>query len=590
MLQTLKLLQRLDTLEIYPYKDGDKLRVNDIHKELTDELRNQLREHKTAILDLLTAKQNICVETLYDLSPMQTGMLFHSQLTPNSGTYIEHTLLHVDDPVFDPARFIAAMQQVINRHDSLRAAFRFEQGQAPVQVIGSQAPLPVTVLEWPSISVEEYSTQLATLVEQDRQTDFDLTQAPLLRLTVVELGPQHDHRYDLLFTFHHILMDRWSVDLFWAAVQRAYVGLPLPQTPPYQAYIHHLRQQPTDSAFWQTYLAGFYAPTPLPGITTTPTQTQGQIASLMQPFSTEESQQLADFARAQGLTMNALFQAAWAVLLARYTNESDLLFGMVTSGRTAPVKGIESILGLFINTLPFRVELGDNPTGMALLQQVAQTQLALQQREHTALLEIQRWSELPAGTTLFETLLLFQNTPQSAGSTPRSAFRHGWVEPGATGYPLIALVTPGSADHPTTLMISYDTARYAADTIGRILTHWQQLVMGIVTQPDLPVHHLPMLTAAEYHQIVHEWNDTAVDFGPPQTIHALFEQQVARTPDAIALVMAEESPSDKWQVASDNPAGSHQPPATSLTYAELNACANQLAHHLIELGVKADHW
>ena len=158
--------------------------------------------------------------------------------------------------------------------------------------------------------------------------------------------------------------------------------------------------------------------------------------SVMQEFSAAETADLTQFARQQGLTLNALFQATWAVLLARYTNETDVTFGMITSGRTALVPQIESIIGLFINTLPFRVDLEANPTAADLLQQVAQTQFELQQREHTSLVTAQRWSGIPAGTNLFQTLLLFQNTPQTADEASDQGglqlTRSRWVEPGGT--------------------------------------------------------------------------------------------------------------------------------------------------------------
>ena len=516
---------------------------------------------------LCTAPSAPAIATIYSLSPMQAGMLFHSRLAPGQGTYIEHNLFHVADPAFVVTRFVQAIQVVIDHHDSLRAAFPFQQDGEAVQVIYQRAPLPVTVLDWRALAAEVCQMHLADLIEADRLTDFVLSDAPLLRLTIIQRA---QNAHDLLLTFHHALMDRWSVDRFWAAVLRVYAGQPLPQTTPYQAYIHHLRQQPADPTFWRDYLRGFYAPTPLPGLTT-PTPAQGQPASLTQTFTQEATAQLTAFAREQGLTLNILFQATWALLLARYTRETDIVFGTVTSGRTAPIAGIEAMVGLFINTLPCRVQFADAVTGLGLLQQVAQSQLDLQQREHTPLVDVQRWSELPPGTALFDTLLLFQNTPQNTdqagGAASGLALQPGGVEPGDTGYALVALVAPGET---TTLVLNYDAAQYRADTVARLLTHWQQLVMSLVFQPAQPVLQLPMLAAAEYQQLVQVWSNPtkahAVDFGVAQTIHARFEQQAATTPDAVALWFEEEQ----------------------LTYAQLNARANQLAHHLIARGVKPD--
>ena len=498
------------------------------------------------------------VETVMGLSPMQAGMLFHSQFAPQSGTYIEHKLFHVQDAAFEPRRFVAAIQQVIGRHDALRASFHAD-GRA-VQVIHRQATLPTEFLDWQALSAPEQKERLAELIEQDRLTDFDLSHAPLLRFVVIQQGADN---YALLLTSHHLLMDRWSGELFWSEVMQRYADQRLPKAVPYQSFIQHLRQQADSAEFWQTYLHGFTAPTPLPAATPI-SQNKGELVTLARELSVELTQQLTSLAREQGLTVNTLFQTAWAVLLSQYARESDVLFGMVTSGRTAPVRGIESIVGLLLNTLPLRVQLDDEMTVTALLQQVAQTQLEIQQREHASLVDVQRWSNVPAGTRLFDTLFLFQNTPKnSKHSTHLLNLQAERVNPGDTGYPLVAAAGVREA---ATLMLSGETAVYEVETIERLLTQWQQLLIAFVAQPEQRVAHLSLLTDAERHQIVHEWNNTAVDYGEPQTIHALFEAQAAATPDAVAVLFEDRQ----------------------LTYAELNERANQLAHHLIELGVRPD--
>lgn len=501
MLQTLKLLQTLKSLDIHPYVDGDKLRVRDTHKRLTAELRAEIQANRAALLERLADGGQRTIETMYALSPMQTGMFFHSQLAPNSGTYIEQTLWHVADPAFDVTRFLWAIETVINRHDSLRAALWTEEGNDAVQIIYNCVQLPINILDWRGVSDETYQARLAALIEEDHKTDFDLTLAPLLRLTMIE----RHREYDLLFTFHHIVMDRWSVNLFWSEVRRIYAGQPLPPATPYQTYIQYLRQQAIDKPFWQTHLRGVQAATSLLAATSQPQQT-GSLATTMRTFSPKATEQLNEFARAQGCTLNTIFQATWSLLLARYTFASDVVFGMVTSGRTAPVPGIETIIGLFLNTLPFRVQLDATQTVADLLQQVAQTQIELQQREHTPLLDIQSLSEVPSGKHLFETVLLFQNTPQAGAQTPRDlALRAGEVKPGSTGYPLVASVVPGSVKMPAKLMLTYDTSRYDASEIGRLLIHWEQLAVNMAACAQQPVAQLSMLTQAEQSQIVDEW-------------------------------------------------------------------------------------
>lgn len=510
-----------------------------------------------ALEGLLTTVDSTDIDAIYSLSPMQQGMFFHSQLTPDSGTYVEQSLYHIADSTFDPLRFISALQHVIDQHDNLRITlWQPEEGDA-VQVVQTSAPLPITQHRCCNLSQLEYKLHFAELLRADRATDFDFTQPPLLRLMLVQ-DPASE--YDLVLTFHHILLDRWSIALMWSRVLDAYADIDTMSAPPYQAYIHYIRQQPYDAAFWCDYLRGFSAPTPLPYETR---QTGEGAATNVRPISHAISEQLQAFVRAEGITMNALVQTAWGTLLARYVRETDVVFGMVTSGRTAPIPDIDIMLGLLINTLPVRMQIDEHITGRMLLQQTIQTQAQLQQVEHSPLVSVQQDSELPAGVRLFNTLFSFQNTPDVSHSTAQLTLQSLYSDVGRVGYPLVALAMSGQT---LGLALNYDTDRYDDHTINQLLNHWEQLLVGLTTQPDHPVLQLPLLTQQEHYQIIHEWNDTVVDYGPPQMTHDLIAQQVAKTPNAVALIYEQEQ----------------------LTYAQLNERANQLAHHLISLGVQPD--
>lgn len=499
------------------------------------------------------------IEAVCSLTPMQSGMLFHSRMSPESGAYVEQSVFGVDGP-FDTTRFIAAVQTVIDRHEALRASFPGLPGGEVVQVIHGNVMARVTTVDLSGLTTDAYGRAFESSRQAARRDGFNLSRGPLIRLMVVS---RPDRGHDVALTFHHALMDLWSVDLFWNEVVRIYAGERLPAAPSYRAFIRHLRGRRTDKTFWQGYLSGFQAPTALPGITRTAVE-PGPPAIVGTKLTRQESARLNAFARERGVTVGAVLQAGWAILLARYAGESDVVFGMVTSGRASAVSGIESMVGLLINTLPLRVSFTGGLTGDQLLDQITRTIASLQAHEHTPLVEVQSYSEVPAKAGLFRTLFLVQNSPGRDFARGSLRLQQRPVEAGDTLYPLVALAFPGE-EASFTLM--YDSALYERETIERLTLHWRQLVLALATDSKLPALELPMAAGGEAEQ-VQQWStanrELGADLGPPLTIHAMFERQVQLRPNAVAV-----SFEDRW-----------------LCFSDLNRRANRLAHHLIHSGVK----
>ncbi len=282
----------------------------------------------------------------------------------------------------------------------------------------------------------------------------------------------------------------------------------------------------------------------------------------------EAAAALQSLARQHGLTLNIFIQAAWALLLSRYSGEPDIAFGAIVSGRPATLPGVELMIGLFINTLPVRARIDPEERLLPWLKRLQDQQLALLEYQYTPLVQIQGWSELPRGQPLFESIVAFENYPMDglAGGEKESRLEiQGIRSIDQSNYPLTVAVLPGLV-----LKLISDRRRFDPATIDRMVGHFQTLLVSMAADPTGRLADLPMLTEGERHQLLEEWNPPRPAFAPDRCIHQRFEAQVERTPNAVAVVFPD----------LDRPAGQAQ-----LTYRELNQRANQVAHHLRSLGV-----
>jgi amino acid adenylation domain-containing protein len=511
------------------------------------------------------------VEEFYPLSPMQQGILFHTLYAPDSGVYVEQLSCEIQGNL-NISLFQQAWQQLIVRHPILRTSFIWEGIKEPVQVVHKQVELPWQEEDLSQLEFIKQQEQIQTGLVKEREKGFVISQPPLMRLKLLQLAEKH---YQFIWTHHHLLLDGWSSSLLLQELFAGYEVLSqskdiqLQKPRPYRDYIAWLQKQDLSKSelFWKQYLKGFTTVTSL-GIDHNFSKQNSENKSCdtqILRLSTTETAALQSLARQQQLTLNTIIQGAWAILLNRYSGENDIVFGGVVSGRPTTLAGVESMVGVFINTLPVRISLNHQEFLIPWLKQLQNQQNQVRQYEYTPLIEIQKWSEIPVGQPLFETILNFQNYPIT------SALKQGidnltisnidsFIHP---HYPLNVSV---QVDTELSVEIFYDCLRFDADAIARMLGHWQTLLLGIVANPQQRLSELPLLTDAERYQLLEGWNNTQVDYPQDQCIHQLFEAQVEKTPDAVAVVFENES----------------------LTYRELNQRANQLAHYLQKLGVKPE--
>jgi amino acid adenylation domain-containing protein len=508
------------------------------------------------------------VADMYPLSPAQQGMLFHSLYAPSSGVYCQQLAFRVRGP-FDKSAFVEAWQHVIDAHPTLRTMFLWQGLDEPVQVVRQQVMLPWAEYDWREMTASQQAERLESMLAVDRVRGFDLGKAPLLRLALIQADAETWH---CVWSFHHIILDGWSFppllkDVF-AAYESLTAGRPVAVTRPrsYRDYIAWLKRQDLSAAerFWRTTLAGVTAPTALTVDRPADPEQEASYAEQRGQLTPETSAALQSLARQHGLTLNTLVQGAWAILLSRYSGDRDVIFGATVSGRPPELAGVESMVGLFINTLPVRAAVDPAAETLAWLKTLQSRQVEQRQYEYSPLVQIQGWSEVPRGTPLFESIVVFENYPidglqQRWGRIAIDQVR--FTE--QTNYPLTIIAAP---DTSLQLSLIYDRRRFSAATIERMTGHLTTLLAGIAAQPSRRLADLPLLPAAERAQVLSGWNATAVDYRQDHCLHELIAAQAERTPEAIAVVFEDRH----------------------LTYRSLNRRANQLARRLQSLGVGPD--
>ncbi|MFL6233160.1 MAG: amino acid adenylation domain-containing protein, partial [Thermoanaerobaculia bacterium] len=495
------------------------------------------------------------VETLYRLSPVQQGMLFHVLYAPGEGVYFEQFVLRFEEP-FDPEAFARAWQELVDHNAVLRTSFVWEGVEEPIQVVHRRVSLPAPVLDWRGLSVAEQEEKLRELRAGERQRGFDLTAAPLMRFSIVRLG---DGAYQVVWSYSHLVLDGWSVGLLLQEVHLLYAaavaGRPLQaqQRRPFRDYIAWLRQQSLaeSEAYWRRVLDGFTTPTPL-GIDR-PAGRGGEdlgrdVRVALVPEA--ETEALKAWARQSRLTLSTVAQGAWALVLSRYSGEEDLVFGLTVSGRPPGLTGVEAMLGCFINTLPVRARVPAGERALPWLQGLQADQNELRLFEHSPLVQVQGWSGVPRPAPLFESIFVFEGFTQTARE---GAFQR-------TGYPLTLVSGP---DREMVLRADFELERFEPATVERLLGHLKSVLLAFAADPGQRLEEIGILTPEELQQL-QGWSATGVRYGEADLLlHQIIERRAASQPDAVAVVFGE----------------------ASLTYRELDARADRLAHRLRRLGV-----
>jgi amino acid adenylation domain-containing protein/non-ribosomal peptide synthase protein (TIGR01720 family) len=510
------------------------------------------------------------VDDVYPLTPLQRGMLFHSLMAPESGVYVTQVTCTLPADL-DSRLFRQAWERLVERHAVLRTAFLWEGLDEPRQVVRKQVSLPWQELDWRGLPAAEQQHRLEELRHRDRHAPIPLDGAPLMRFFLVRL----DHALELVWTSHHLLLDGWSLPLLVQELGTVYAALRedrelmapmLPPARPFSDYVVWLQKQDAAAAepFWRGELAGFTAPNALGIVHPAGAERAAGQAEHEVRLSREVTTELQALAARHKLTLQTVTLGAWAVLVSRYSGDEDVLFGGVVSGRPAALPGVEAMVGMFVNTLPVRVRVDGAAPLAPWLQHLQERQLARQELEHTPLAQIQRWSEVPAGSPLFETLYVFENYPDAEGGAASGLGIRNLRSFETTNYPVTLVLT--AADQ-LSLHLATSRARVDEDAAPRLLRHLATLLAGMAAGPERRVGELDLLTEAELRQVLAEWNDTRSEWREDGCLHHAVAAQAARTPSAVAVELGTE----QW------------------TYRRLVGSARLLARHLREeLGVGPD--
>ncbi|GAB1640211.1 amino acid adenylation domain-containing protein [Krasilnikovia sp. MM14-A1259] len=493
------------------------------------------------------------LEDVLPLSPLQQGLLFHALYdseTPD--VYTVSTALDLTGAL-DAARMRAAGQALLDRHANLRAGFRRTGKGTTVAAIPARARLPWTEHDLSALPAAERDTELARLADADRARRFDMTRPPLLRMTLTRLAADL-HR--LTITHHHILLDGWSAPLLVRELLDGYARPgSLPPVTPYKAYLSWLSRwdRQAATAAWRQALSGLDGPTRVaPAGTATEPVVSDSVETALPPTL---SARLTGLARGHGLTLNTLIQAAWGLLLARTTGRDDVVFGATVSGRPPQLPGVESMIGLFINTVPVRVRIDPAEPARDLLVRLQDEQAALIEHQYLGLADIQR---VAAHGQLFDTLTVFESYPDSGAETVPGLQVARVHDEDATHYPLVLIAEPGDRIN---LEIRYRADVFDRAAIRVLLDRLVRILTAIAADPARPVGRIDVLDADERATIL-GWNGST-DGIAPTTFPRRFAQMAAAYPDHVAVVFADER----------------------VTYAELDARSARLARTLAGRGV-----
>jgi amino acid adenylation domain-containing protein len=507
------------------------------------------------------------------LSFAQQRLWFLDQWMPASAAYNIPVVMRLDGPLDEDA-LKASINTIVGRHEALRTTFEVV-GDRPAQVIAPTLDVPVPLADLGGLPGEARQAEAQRRIKEEAQRPFDLARGPLLRANLLRLG---EKEHLLVLVMHHIVSDGWSMGVLTeelAELYRAFAAGGKPSLPelPVQYADYALWQRgwlqgdalQAQLGYWKGQLAGAPSAIELPTDRPRSPMLSYRGAREVRLLPSDLAADLKAFSQREGVTFYMTLLAAFGALLHRYTGQTDILVGSPIANRTRPE--IEGLIGFFVNTLVLRADLSGDPTFRELLHRVREVALgayAHQDLPFDRLVEELHPERNQGIHPIFQVAFVLQNAPVvplQLRDLSLTSIEIDKVDIGASRFDLMFIVE--ETQEGLSVEVEYNTDLFDATTISRMLGHYRTLLEGALGGSEQRVSKLPLLSEAERHQLLVEWNDTSTDYPRDECVHRLFERQARQTPDAVALVFGEKS----------------------LTYQELNKRANQLAHHLREMRV-----
>ncbi|AXY74564.1 amino acid adenylation domain-containing protein [Paraflavitalea soli] len=512
--------------------------------------------------DLILLNAHKDVEDVYELSPLQEGIYYHWQKESDSTAYVNQMSFRLSGQI-DILLIKKSYEYLMRRHDVLRTSFHHEYENRHLQAVRKVAEPDFHYLEVPvHADKEEFIADYKT---QDRKRGFDLAKASQMRLTVV-MAP--DNAYEFVWSFHHILMDGWCSGILIKEFFIIYKSLLRGEEPrlgkvfPYVNYINWLAGQPREStlSYWGNYLAGYDGLAEVPFKKTLAKKSTATVEEVQFTLSPEEVIAMRTLCNGLQVTENTFIQSVWGYLLSRYNNTRDVVFGTVVSGRPGELEGIDQMIGLFINTVPVRLQYTGTESVKDLLQAMQQQAIGTMPHHYAPLPDIQ--SQVRAGGHLFDHIVVFENFPvediikkgvhETQSGEIRSLSSKVIIE---SNYAFTLQVLPEASGMKISFI--YDPSVLEKGSIVQIKNHFENAIRNFVARPDLPVSKIDYLSDEEYKTLLEVYNDKVVSY-PRQTILTDLKQVTAAHTAAIAVSYG----------------------ATQLSYGTLDNLSNKVAHCL----------
>ncbi|UCH95419.1 MAG: amino acid adenylation domain-containing protein, partial [Candidatus Aminicenantes bacterium] len=525
------------------------------------------------------------IENIFALTPMQQGMLYHYLQDPQGVQYFEQLCLDISGPI-DIKCFEQAWDIVIKRNEMLRAVFRWEKLEHPVQIILKEHKCNLHIYDLSGKDTSQTRQPGEEIKAKDRQETFDLGQVPF-RVILCKI---EENKYQVIISNHHILYDGWSTGIILKEFFEAYHTLILDKTKAkdsqwikgpakssFKEFIQWMQSQDKtkQKQFWEEYLSGFETRTELPikiKNKETSISTRDENYPVILPGAVKD--QLESFIKRQRVTLASFFYSVWGILLHRYCNSDDVIFGTSVSGRNVPLKGIDDMVGLFINTIPLRIRIRKNEKITDLLYRVNDTLALREKYQSTPLVDIKEYSKVENHAPLFDSIIVLENYPLDRGlmqknnqNQPGQLVVDSYSIVSTTTYHLTIGITIGDNIETS---FHYHPSLFEKSSIIRLYSHFNNIVKNILNQVEKDITGIEILSGEEKRQILYDFNHTEPepDSLTDKAVHELFEHQVEKIPTNIALIETQTN--------------------LHLTYRELNRKANQLAYLLRGMGVKAD--
>jgi len=532
-----------------------------------------IKTSKAEIIEFLSlmpplANSNGADNSAYRLTSLQEGMLFHGLLDKHSGAYIEQLSAKISD--FDRDAFVRSWNHVIKGHTALRTAFFHTDMKFPWQGVSEHLEIPLIEFDCFEVNEEHYKDLLDRHLSLDKAQPFDFEVAPLMRVTLLHL---RNGQSFMIWTHHHIIMDGWSVAVLIAEFIETYekikvhAAAPITQEDKYAVYLRYLDHvdKQKEEKFWRNYLRGYSQPSLLPFIRPTKDLTRGlgRFGQQTITLDTDVSDSVRQFCKTTRLTANTLFQASYAIMLYGYTDLSSVTFGVTVSGRPDQLSNIETRVGLYINTLVFFENIEKDLPLLQWMQQVQKRQYECREYQHISLTDIKRITN--STTSLFDTLLVFDNYPSKSGTSMSSLQIEDVQIHTQTNYPLTISV---ALTDTFSMRFDYNEDLLASSHVARMISHFENVITQIVRKDGALVGDIDLLPMSERKSILNDFarGEIVRVASQEETIIGLFERRAWFDPGKIAI----------------------RDCGVSMTYGELNSRADRVLNFLRSNGILED--